>query len=118
MGAGVELGRHHGVHFDHDLLLLGHDGVALLHLRLDPGLEGLADDSRADVHNPLLGHLRHVGLVRQVIGDVGLLAGELADLLERQVLVLRHVQGLDFGVVDVRLLPRQDVLQEVDGHIL
>ena len=39
VGAGGELGRHLGVHGDHDLLLLRHDGISILDLLLNPFLE-------------------------------------------------------------------------------
>ena len=118
MGARGELGRHHGVHLDHDLLLLGHEGVALLHLVHDPVFEGRADDHGADVDDPLLGHLRQVNAIREELFDFGLGAGEGEDLLDRQVLVLGHVEGLDVVHVDVGLLPGQDVLEKVNGDVI
>ena len=118
MGAGTELVRHHRVHLDHDLLLVGHQGISILNLLLDPGLERLSQDSGTDIDDPLLRCLRDVGFVGQVMRDSRLLAGELEDLLQGQVLVLRHVHGLDFVVRDVRLLLGQDVLQKVDGNVV
>ena len=66
MRAGLELGRHHRVHIDHDLFLLGVLGVPHFYLLGNPILERLADDRRADVHDPLFRDLRDVGLVRQI----------------------------------------------------
>ena len=66
MGAGSKLGGHLWVHGDHDLLLLGHQGVPGLHLLGDPVPERLADHGGADVQDPLSRHLLDVGLVRHV----------------------------------------------------
>ena len=55
VGARLELGGHLRIHGDHDLLLLGHEGVAFLHLLVDPLLEDLPDDGRADVTIHCLG---------------------------------------------------------------
>ena len=52
-----ELGRHRGVHGDHDLFFVGHECISILDLLMDPGLEVLPQDGCADVHDPLLGHL-------------------------------------------------------------
>ena len=117
MRGGLELGVHHGIHLDVHLLLLVHRLVALLDLVLDPGLERLADHGGADVDDPLLGRLRQVRVVGHVGGDVGVLAGELGDVLEVQALVLRHVDRLDRLVAHVRLLARENVFQEVDRDV-
>ena len=99
MSALGKLRGHHWVHADHDLFLFGHDGIALLDLLGDPLLEVLAHDGGADVQDPLLRDLRQVGLVGQVQVDLRVLTYEGEDLLERQVLVLRHVDVLDRVVV-------------------
>ena len=118
MGAGGELGGHHRVHGDHDLLLLGHQGVALLDLLEDPLSEVVADDGGAHVHDPLLRHLLQVRRVREVEPNLGL-AGDVGHhLLEGEVLVLRHVDVLHVLVGEVGLLPTKDVLEEVDGHVI
>ena len=118
MSAGLELLRHHRVHGDHHLLLPGHLQVPILHLVDDPVLEGLANHGCTNIDDPLLRCLRDVGFVGQVMRDSRLLTGELEDLLQGQVLVLRHVHGLDFVVRDVRLLLGQDVLQKVNGDVV
>ena len=82
MSAGGELFRHHRVHGDHDLLLLSHQGVALLDLFRDPILEVRADHASADVDDPLLRHLLEVRHVGQVEVDFRLGAGELQDFLQ------------------------------------
>ena len=80
--------------------------------------EGLSEDGAADIDDPLLGHLLKVRLVRQVASDVGLSCKEVADLLQSKVLVLRHENRLYGRVLKVPLPRRQDVLEEVDGHIV
>ena len=92
VGARVELGHHLRVHRDHDLLLLGHEGVPVFDLLGDPLLEVLTYDGRANVHDPLLGDLRQVGRVGEVQVDLRVLADESKDLFERQVLVFRHLK--------------------------
>lgn len=116
--AGLELSQHCWVHRDHDLVLVGHVGVALLHLLCDPILEGLSDHSSQDIHDPLLGHLRQVHLIRQVVDDTGILSREFKDPLEAQVLVLGHEDGLDVVTGDVSLFAVDDVLQEVHVHVV
>ena len=83
MSARVELHRHLRIHGDHDLSLVGHDGVPLLDLLRDPLLERLADDSGADVHNPLLWDFGQVWLIRQVPFHQRSANGKLQNLLER-----------------------------------
>ena len=118
VGGRAELGGHLWVDVDHDLLLLGHLGVALLDLVDHPGLERLADHGGADVDDPLLGRLRQVRVIRHVGGDVGVLHGELGDILEVEALVLRHVDRLDRPILHVRLLAGGDVLQKVDRGVV
>ena len=118
MGAGLELGRHLWVHRDHDLLLFSHQRIPFFDLSIDPFLEVSSDHGGADVHDPLLRHLREVGLIREVEIDCRLVTDELHHALEGQVLVLRHVDVLDLVVVQVRLPPRQDIFQEVDGRVV
>ena len=117
MGARRELGRHGRVHGYHNLLLLGHELVSLLHLVADPVLEALPEDGRADIDNPLLGDLRKVDLIRKVLLDLRLGADELQDALDGQVLVLRYVDRLDIIIVEISFLPSKDILQEVYGDV-
>ena len=63
MGASSELSRHSWIDRDHDLLFVGHDGVALLDLFVHPLLEVLTDDGRTDVDYPLLWNLLQVRLI-------------------------------------------------------
>ena len=113
-----ELLGHLWVHRDHQLSLLGHQGVALLDLLSHPLLEWCAKHGCNDVDEPLLGRLWEVDLIGQVVGDIRVVVEEHHDLLQRQVLVLRHVEVLDAVVLEVPLLLVQDVLQEVDRDIV
>ena len=47
-----------------------------------------------------------------------LVADELHHMLQSQILVVRHVDGGDTLGCKVELLPRHDVLQEVDGDVV
>ena len=118
VGAGLELGLHLGVDVDHHLPLLLHEGIPLLDLLLDPVLERLADHRGAHVHDPLLGRLREVRRVGQVVVDVGMLADELADALQGEIVVLRHMARPDLVVLQGLLLAADDVLEEVDRHVV
>ena len=64
--AGLKLGRHVGIHRDHDLFLFGHVRVALLLLLPDPLPERLADHRSTYVDDPLLGHLLDVRMIWKV----------------------------------------------------
>ena len=118
MGASSELSRHRWIDCNHDSLLVNHDGVAFLDLFVHPLLEVLTDDGRANVDYPLLWNLLQIRLIWQVILDCRLAHDEVEDLLKREILVLRHVHRLDVCVMQVLLLPRNDVFQEVNGHVI
>ena len=49
---------------------------------------------------------------------VGLPLDELHDLLEAEILVLRHVDRLDVSILDVALLPIEEILEEVDCGVV
>ena len=63
MGASSELSRHRWIDLDHDLLLVGYDGVAFLNFFVHPLLEVLTDDGRTDIDYPLLWNLLQVRLI-------------------------------------------------------
>ena len=115
---GLELGVHHGIHFDVHVLLVLHVEVALLHLGGDPGPERLADHGGADVDDPLLRRLREVLVVWEEGLDVGDVGDELENLLDAQTLVLGDVEVLDLVVLQVSLLLVQDVFEEVDRCVI
>ena len=118
MGGVVELLSHVRVHADHQLAFLDYLSVTVLHLFTDPALEGLTDDSCTDVEDPLLGHFHQVRIVGDVISNVREVDNELEDLLHGQALVLWYVEVDYVIVLQVALLPVQDVLEEVHGDVV
>ena len=118
VGGGTELGGHLRVHRDHHFLLGAHNGISFLDLVVHPLLEAIAQNYSTYIDYPLLRDLRKVDVVRKVIGDVGLVAYELKDLLEGKVLVLRYIDGLNLVSLDPELLPVDKVLHEVDGRVI
>ena len=114
----LELGCQLGIHVDHDLLLLRHQGVSLLNLLGDPTSEVLAQHGGTYVDDPLFWNLWNVNLVRHVGFNLRHPTYILKDLLEREVLVLRHVQCLHRVVGHIGLLAADQVLQEVDRDVV
>ena len=106
------------IHGNHQALLLRHGPVAFLDLVPDPDVKLITQDGGADVNNELLGDLRQVNIFRQVILDLWLIGDELQHVFYRQAFVLGHIKGLHLVPLDVLLLPADDGLQVVDGHIL
>ena len=106
----TELGSHSRIHLDHDLLLLSHQGVPFFNLLRDPCPEVITNHGSTNIHNPLFGNLREVLWIWEVIGDLRPCADEVGDTLERQILILRNVDGLDLRVVEICLLGAQNVL--------
>ena len=78
-----------------------------------PVSELVAKDDGTDVDDPLLWDLWQIEIVRQVVRDVGLVAHEVQDALQRKVCVLRKEQRLNLVVPDIALLPGHDILDEV-----
>ena len=113
-----ELGRHNGVHADHDFFLFSHNSISLFDLFRDPFLEILSDDGCAHVHNPLLRDLGQVGIVWQVVFNIRMSADEFHYSFDRQVFVLRHMQMLDGVIVQICLLSAKDIFQKVDRSIV
>ena len=111
MSTGIELCSKLRIHGNHLIRLLVCQLVPFLDLLSYPVAEWLADHSSADVDKPLLRDPRHVWRVRQVEIYALLLADELADVLESQVLVLWNVQSLDLVVLEILLFHGDDVLE-------
>ena len=103
---------------DHDLFLLGHQGVSLLNLLSDRISEVLTQLRSTDIDDPPFGNLWNVNLVRHVGSNLRYLSDVGKDLLQGQILVLRHVQGLHLIVWDIRLLAPNQVFQEIDCHVV
>ena len=118
VGRGLEFGCHCRVQGNHHLSLLSHLDVPLLDLFGDPFSELLTNNSGANIHNPLLRRLWQVNVIRQVVGNVRQVADEDHDLLDREILILRHVQVLDAVVLEVGLMLVADVLQKIDRDVV
>ena len=98
-----ELLRHLGVHGDHHVLLALHELVPRLHLFCYPVTEWSTNYGSTDIDYPLLGDLLEIWIVRQVVQNVRLLLGEVADMLQGQVFVARYIDCLDLVVGQVPL---------------
>ena len=90
----------------------------MLDLLVDPLLESLSQDGRANVYQPLLWDLWKINIIWKVGVNGGLVTDIQKDLLDRQVLVLRHVQRFDPVVLDISLSPGDDVLRKVYSDVL
>ena len=111
VGCSPELVGHLGIHGDHLVRLDLGSCVSVFDLSSYPISEWLTDHGSTDIYQPLLRCLRDVGRVGQELTNVGLLACERADVLDGQVVVAGHVEGLDLAVLEVALLRRHDVLE-------
>ena len=121
------------IHLDHHILLGLHELVALGHLILHPRLEVILHHRVDDVANPGLRRLMQFLLVGQELVDFRVVAAELPDLLELQLLILRDLDEAHLVALDVyskRLIEEliikgptsffggHEVLEEVNGYIL
>ena len=70
MGASSKLSRHRWIDRDHDLLLVGHNGISVLYLLCNPIFEVLSDDGSTDINNPLLRDLCQIGLVGEIVFNI------------------------------------------------
>ena len=93
-----ELLHHLRVDGDHHVLLALHELVSRLHLFSYPGTEWSTNYGSTDIYYPLLRNLLEIWLVRQVVKYIGLLHSEVADMLQGEVLVARHIYCLDLVV--------------------
>ena len=118
MSAGSKLCSHHGIHGDHHLSLLRHEGIPILNLLLHPVLELIAKDGRTNIYDPLLWHLLDIRVIRQVLVDPRLVAHKLQHLLDREALVLWHMDHLHVIVVKICFLSRQNAFQKVNGRVI
>ena len=118
MGGVDKLLGHLWVHRDHQLSFLRHQSIAFLDLLAHPLLEWSAEHGSNDVDQPLFGRLGEVDLVGQVVRDIRVVADELHNLLQGQVLIHRHMEVLDAVVLEMPLLLVQNVFEEVDGDVV
>ena len=118
LGGGLECRGNLWVHLDREAFLNHQLFVSLLNLGLDPVGEGLLEDGVDDVADPLLGHLHDLPTVRQVIVHRRVLARKLGDVLESEALVRGDGDVSDAGPVDALLAPADQVLEEVDRHLV
>lgn len=116
MGRNLELGCHLRIHSNHLIRLDSSICISFLDLGSHPISEWLTDHGGAHIDEPLLRSSRDVGIVRQVVLDVGLLASECSDVLDGQVLILRNVDALDLAVLEPLFLHRYDVLELADNR--
>ena len=114
----MEFGCHLRIQGDHHLSLLCHKDVPFLDLFSHPISEWLTDNGGAYIDNPLLRRLGQVDIIRQVVGDVWYVADELQDFLDREVLILGHVQVLDALVLQVTFMLVAYVLQEINRDVV
>ena len=118
VSAGLVVLKELRIHANHHALLFCHHSVAFFDLVHHPVPELLTQDGGANVDDELLGDLGQVDVLQEVVLHLRLVGDVLQDVLDREALVLRHVQGPDLVVLHVLLLPADHVLQEVDRHIL
>ena len=118
MGAGLEFCRHHWIHVDHDLFLLGVLGVTDLNLLGHPIFERLANDCGANVNDPLFRDLWDIGLVREVRRHLWLRLNISKDLFKGEILVVRYVQCLHLRIWDVGLSLVLNVFEVIDIDVL
>ena len=118
MGACLELGRHLRVHLDHHIPLFCHRLVPLFFAIFDPISEFDTNDGRTDVNYPLLWDLWQIRLVGEEVKDSGMVAREVHDVVQGQVLILRDVQSLDSIILQAQFLPIADISEKINGDVL
>ena len=109
MSTGLELGCHLGIHLDHHVPLLCHGFVPFFFAIVNPISELDTNNSCTNINDPLLWDLWQIRFVRQEVEDSWVVAGKVHDVVERQVLVLWYMQGLDLVVLKAQLLPVADI---------
>ena len=114
----MEAGSDLRIKGDQHVLLLRDRFVALFDARADPVDERLADDSRANVADPLLRHATELLVIWHVRNDGLVLHEEREDLLELQRHVRRHVNVVDAFHRHKLALAYDQVFQEVDRGVV
>ena len=82
VGAVLELFVHYRIHRNHHVSFFCHMLVSVFDLFAYPVLEGLVDDRRTHVYDPLLGRLCEVLVIGEERFNVRDVGDELHDLLE------------------------------------
>ena len=118
MSACLELGCHFGIHLDHHVSLFSHGLVPFLLAVVDPVPKFVSDDGSTDIDDPLLWNLVQIRFVGQEVEDLWMVASKVHDVVQSQVLVLRHVQSLDCIILEAKLFPITYVSKEIDGDVL
>ena len=90
------------VHLDVEVLLLGHDDVAICYLLPDPIGEVVADHCIGNIAQPRSRYLENVPLVWYVAWSVLVLVNLLEDHLQPETVVLRDVEHFDIVALDAR----------------
>ena len=98
---GVECGGDSRVHGDAEVPILDERSIALIDAGLDPVNEGPADDRGDDIADPLTWHLLELLAVGQVLEDLRVALQLREDLLDREVLILRHTHVRDVAHLDI-----------------
>ena len=102
----------------HEHVLLDQQAlIPLINLFADPIGEGGLQQRMADVRDPLLGQLRDLLLVGQVVADDAVRGHEVGDLLDGEALVLRNGDPSHVLALDGLLRTGHQVLEEVDGDL-
>ena len=101
LSGGAEHIGHLLVHSDHDVFLGGYLSIADFDLLLDPVGEVILEYGGADIADPLLAHLMNFLIIRHIIENMPMtIAKEESDVLQRQTLILGHLDVSDLGAKD------------------
>ena len=118
MSGCLKLGGHFRIHRNHDFLFVIHYGVPMLDILIDPIFEAIPENGRTDIDQPLFWDFGQIYVIRKVAVNHVHVTHVLEDLLDRQVLVLRHIEGFHLVVLHVIFSPANDVLQKVNRDVL
>ena len=101
LSRGTEHIGHLLIHSDHDVLLGGYLPIADFDLVLDPVGEVILEYGGTDIADPLLAHLMDFLIIRHIVEYMPVtIAKEESDVLQRQTLVLGHLDVSDLGAKD------------------
>ena len=118
LGGGLEGSSNLRVHVDGEASLDQHLLIPSLDLHLHPVGEDVLKDGVDDVANPLLWHLEDLLSVRQVIVNPSMKISERSYITDGEALVGRDGNVPDLVPVDAFLRTTDQILQEVDRHLI